>query len=598
MKSLKLNIQFTFFVIIGFFALLAVLLGFYEVKYNIIQRAQRQVLSDLRVARWAYDTEIERIRFAFNLVSPDENLEVLKRKIGLDYLYIVKKEDRKNVVSEVVRAAFKGVPVAGTRIIGEDELKRMGPGLYKKAAISIKSTPKSRATQKRILESAMAVGYAKPIFDERGEVKSVMYGGKIINRDFPLVDKIRDFVFENKLYGKKPIGTVTIFLDDVRIATNVLDTKGERAIGTRVSESVYKKVVEEGRLWLDRAFVVTDWYLTAYEPIRNIDGKVIGILYVGTLEKPFLDMQRNIFLVFLAIVILSSGLAALFSIVLARGVTKPLTRFLMATNRLSKGDLDHRIEELDGNIGELHLLADSFNEMATRLKDREKSYLDLISFVAHELKAILASTMLNAYTVRDGFLGMVNFKQRKALDSVVRNLDYFSSTVKNFLELSRIEKGEMNLNLAEVNLKEDIFDAAVDSFIKQAEENEITITDEIPVHVKIKADRDLLLIAANNLVGNAVKYGIRGGKILIKCSCMDKNVRVEVYGDGKPIDDAQKSMLFKKFSRLDTPETKKVRGTGLGLFITKEIIERHKGKIWVEAKSNGNSFIFEINKEG
>ena len=72
------------------------------------------------------------------------------------------------------------------------------------------------------------------------------------------------------MYKGKDIGTATIFQDDVRISTNVLTEQGTRAIGTRVAEDVYNLVVENGLPWVDRAYVVNDWYITAYEPIRNI----------------------------------------------------------------------------------------------------------------------------------------------------------------------------------------------------------------------------------------------------------------------------------------------------------------------------------------
>jgi signal transduction histidine kinase len=609
-RNLKTDILFSFFAVIGIFAVFTVVFAFYEIKHNIIQKAQRQIKNDLKIGRWVYDSEIEKIRMAFSLVGPLNDLEKLKEKIGLDYLYVIDARDKGKVKSEIVLKAFTGVPVAGTRLIGKEELKEMGGKFYEQAAIALKETPKAKATSRKISEIAMAAGYAKPLMNNKGEVQSVMYGGRILNRDFGLVDKIRDSVFENQLYDSKPIGTVTIFLDDVRIATNVLDREGKRALGTRVSETVYKKVVGEGLSWMDRAFVVTDWYLTAYEPIKNIRGEVIGILYVGTLEKPFQDMIRKMFFFFLGIVIFATILAAILAFILADAITKPLAMLLEATGRISGGDLDYRIKTLGTRVRELNVLASSFDHMADKLVAREKSlkiineklevlnksYLDLISFVAHELKGILSSAILSAYTVRDGFLGMINFKQRKTLDSVVRNLDYFSSTVINFLDLSRIEKGELIVRKRELLLKEDVFDTAVDAFLKRAEEKSIKLVDRIAPGLKGEADTDLLRIVAHNLIGNAVKYGREGGSIVVAAENEGTRWRVEVYGDGNPIGPQQKERLFKKFSRLDTPETNKAHGTGLGLFIAKEIIEKHGGKIWLETRESGNAFIFEIER--
>jgi signal transduction histidine kinase len=236
------------------------------------------------------------------------------------------------------------------------------------------------------------------------------------------------------------------------------------------------------------------------------------------------------------------------------------------------------------------------NAANEKLAALNKSYLDLIGFVAHELKGILASTILNAYSVRDGFLGMVNFKQRKALDSITRGLDYLTATVQKFLSLSRIEKGELDYNPKSLALNGDVFVPGVEALARSALEKQIIVTNNIDPALTLNGDADLLQIAANNLVGNAIKYGEAGGKVEIIGQGLDGKVRVEVYNDGRPLTAEQIDRLFKKFSRLDTPETRKAKGTGLGLFITKEIVERHGGRIWIEPRAGGNSFIFEIER--
>jgi hypothetical protein len=107
----------------------------------------------------------------------------------------------------------------------------------------------------------------------------------VLNGNIPLVLGIQLNLFGEDLYGAKPFGTVTVFCRDIRIATTVLGPEGNIAIGTRVSAAVRQKVLEQGEVWLRRAFVVDEWYLSAYEPIRDPLGENIGILYVGVLER-------------------------------------------------------------------------------------------------------------------------------------------------------------------------------------------------------------------------------------------------------------------------------------------------------------------------
>ena len=124
----------------------------------------------------------------------------------------------------------------------------------------------------------------------------------------------------------------------------------------------------------------------------------------------------------------------------------------------------------------------------------------------------------------------------------------------------------------------------------------LKIANEIGPELVVNADADLMQIVANNLVSNAIKYSPDAGKIRISARQIDGMVEVDVYNDSTPMSEEQRAKLFQKFSRLDNPETKKVKGTGLGLYITKQIIERHGGSIAVEPREHGNSFVFEIER--
>lgn len=605
--TLKQKIISSFLAVIFVMSFFIALFRIYVIKINIIERAQNEVKNNLKAARTVYANEIDKIKLAFSVAGRTADLSGLKEKIGLDYLYVITPEEQGRTKSEIVARAFLGNPTGGTRIIEPLELAQMDRLLPEKVRVTVRQTPLARPTSKKELRAAMALEYAMPLADKAGKVNAVMYGGSFINNNFRLVDTIHDLVFENRMYDQKPVGTVTIFQDDVRISTNVLDAGGKRAVGTQVSEKVYDTVVKQDKIWVDRAFVVTDWYLTAYEPIKDVKGNTIGILYVGILEKPFNMMTRNVLLGFLAIILFVVTLAVILAFLLAASISKPLTGMVDATSKISSGDLNHTIKQ-ETSIRELDQLALAFNRMVSALNERDKSlkvsndklaalnksYLDLIGFVAHELKGILSSTILNAYTVRDGFVGMINFKQRKALDSVVRNLDYFSSTIRNFLNLSRIEKGEMSLRKTTVLLKEDIFEASIDAVSREAAEKEIQIINNLPGECSVCVDIDLLQIVTNNLIVNAIKYGIKGGSIILDAVATGARIQVEVYNDGTPLKQEDIGKLFKKFSRLATAEAKKERGTGLGLFVAREIIEQHGGTIKVEPREAGNSFIFEI----
>jgi len=638
-KKLRSRIIESFDTIIVIFSLLVVVLGYYVIKKDIIKRAQTKVNNDLNSAREIYAQELENVkniirftasRFFINDAISTQNSEILDMELGkirtsesLDILTLTDASGK--VLSRSRNPSMTGdiqssdtliskvlsseKVFAGTVIVPRQELTKEGEDLAEQANINFISTPKARRRAETRETSGMMIKAAAPVFGYDGKLSGVLYGGNLLNRNYKIVDKVKEIVYKGETYKGKDIGTVTIFQDDLRISTNVKAKGNTRAVGTRVSEEVYEHVLVKGLPWIARAFVVNDWYKTAYEPIKDIDNRIIGILYVGILEQPFTNMARNILIIFLVIVCLATILAASLEVVLTRTITRPVERMLKATRKLSAGSLGYEVDKETG-IMEFDELADSFNKMSAQLREREeslkntneklailnKTYLDLVGFVSHELKGIVATTLLNAAAVRDGLFGQINEKQKNSLESVTKSLHYFRDTVRKFLDLSRIEKGELEVNKKQVKLKEDIFDPCLETFNAEITSKKMEVTNNIDAEVKVNGDLDLLHIVANNLLGNAVKYGLEKGKIRISSESLADKVQIEVYNDSRPIREEEKDKLFKKFSRLEVSQGKKIKGTGLGLFLTKEIIIQHGGDIWVRPEENGNTFIFQIEK--
>jgi two-component system NtrC family sensor kinase len=638
-KKLRSRIVVPFDIVIVTFSLLVAVLGYYVIKNDIIKRAQTKVKNDLNSAREIYTQEVEKVKdairftanrfFINNAIATQDNetldkeLDRVRTSESLDILTLTDASgkvisrsrnpsvtgDNQASVRLVSKVLISSEIVSGTVIVPRAELVKEGEDLAEQANISFIPTPKAMKRTETRETSGMMIKTAAPVFGYDGKISGVLYGGNLLNRNYKIVDKVKEIVYKGETYKGKDIGTATIFQDDLRISTNVRAKDGSRAVGTRVSEEVYEQVIVKGLPWSARAFVVNDWYKTAYEPIRDTDDRIVGILYVGILEQPFTSMTRNILILFLVIVCVATALAASLEIVLTGTISRPVERMLKATRELSSGKLGYEVDKETG-IMEFDELADSFNKMSAQLQDREeslkkineelailnKTYLDLVGFVSHELKGIVAATILNAAAVRDGLFGQINEKQKHALESVTKSLHYFKETVRKFLDLSRIEKGELEVKKTQISLKEDVFDPCLETYNAEIADKQMVVTNNIAAEIKVNGDLDLLHIVANNLIGNAVKYGLEKGKITLKSKDIKNKVQIEVYNDSRPIREEEKEKLFKKFSRLDDSKEKKIKGTGLGLFLTKEIITKHGGDIWVRPEENGNSFIFQIEK--
>lgn len=636
-RPLKIQILISQLLVVVLLSTSFAIAGVYFIKKDVLDKAQDKVKHDLNVAREVYRQELRNIEHIIRLSAQryfirdaistndikliENELEKIRKAESLDILTLTDKSGKvifrarnpqiagdSQALNNLVKSVLaEQKTFSATEIVPKEELLKEGQELVNQAYIEYVQTPRAKQSDANSLSSAMCVKAAAPVLDMENNLIGVLYGGILLNRNYEIVDKVKEIVFQGLQYKGKDVGTVTIFQEDVRISTNVTNAQGNRAIGTRVSEEVYNRVLVKAEPWDDKAFVVKDWYKTAYEPIRDIEKNVIGMLYVGTLEQPFNDIARNSFLMFALIISGATALAVAVSFIIDADISRHVRSMFTATDKLARGELGHMIETATG-ITELNALAKSFNEMSNQLNERDKSlklsnemltelnkrYIDLIGFVSHELKGSVAVIIMNVCSVRDEVFGQINEQQRKALDGGIRSLDYLTATVKIFLSLGRIEKGELTAKKTLIELKKDVFDAVVTSLTPTAEKKNITVINDIDSSLRLDADPELLQIVANNLISNAIKYGSDYGNVIVTSSRHNGRVRVEVYNDSEPIKEEQKEKLFKRFSRLENAATKNVKGTGLGLFITKQIIEKHNGTIWVEPKEKGNSFIFEL----
>ena len=184
---------------------------------------------------------------------------------------------------------------------------------------------------------------AVPVLDNSGDLIGVVYAGVLLNRNYDVVDEVKKTVFQGVVYNNKDIGTSTIFQDDVRISTNVYNDDGSRAMGTRIAEDVYKHVVVNGEQYVGRAYVVNDWYLSAYEPIRNLAGDIVGILYVGILEQKYTDIKNRTTLIFSGIALAGAILSIFITLFISRSIHTSVGNLVAASKQLTHGDLQTKV---------------------------------------------------------------------------------------------------------------------------------------------------------------------------------------------------------------------------------------------------------------
>jgi hypothetical protein len=204
--TLKTWLLGSFFSIIALIALLILLISVTIIRREFIDRAQTQVVNDLKVARMLYHEELEIMQGAFSLLDDPGQAERIRERLKLDYVRVARPGE--TPAGEIAaRALTTGEAVQGSRLIEAAELLSWDTTMLARIEVPIAETPKSRPRTREVVDRALAIECAQPLRDDHGRVTAVVYGGRILNRNNALVDRIRDFVFDDRVVKGAPGST-------------------------------------------------------------------------------------------------------------------------------------------------------------------------------------------------------------------------------------------------------------------------------------------------------------------------------------------------------------------------------------------------------
>ena len=215
---------------------------------------------------------------------------------------------------------------------------------------------------------------------------------------------------------------------------------------------------------------------------------------------------------------------------------------------------------------------------------QQRNMLDLMAIVSHELKSPLSSLHTTASTLYKGYFGKLSPDQMKILESIIRNCEYLEDIIRNYLDLSKMELEQLGAFMEEIDFIKDVVEEILNLPEVADSGKKIKIALDLKAEVKIKGDPRLLKILVRNLINNAIKYGYEGTEIKLCLEKKDREMIFSVYNEGVGIKPEDGQRLFRKFERLKQPGTEGVKGSGLGLYICKKIVESHKGRIWFESE--------------
>ena len=496
---------------------------------------------------------------------------------------------------------------ASIEVLGPDQLARLGRGLRERAAVPLLPTAGAAPTDRTREDRALVMLARHPVRAPDGRLLGHLQGGVLLNHNLRFIDHVNAIVYPDDSLPFGSEGTVTIFLDDVRVSTNVrlfVGRDGTRALGTRVSQAVRDAVLGRGQTWLDRAFVVNDWYVSGYRPLHDGAGARVGMLYVGYLDRPFVALKyavlTTIGVAFLAVM----AIAALISLRWARGIFRPLEGMARTMRQVKAGALQARVgaveraDEIGQLAGDLDGLLDTIDEN-TRALQRWNTELDakvaertrelegakhqlvrseklatigqLTASIAHEVNNPIAVIQSNLDLVRQLLAPEVATAVRPELRTIDEQIERMRLIVTQLLQFAR--PGEY-AGYVEAVPPAAVLDECVMLVSHQLDRTRITVEREFASDRCAAVNRRELQQVLVNLLVNAIQAMPDGGVLTLGShDSEDGGVAISVADTGPGLSPEVLGSLFQPF------ETHRKDGTGLGLWISRGIVERYGGDI-------------------
>lgn len=310
------------------------------------------------------------------------------------------------------------------------------------------------------------------------------------------------------------------------------------------------------------------------------------------------QMRADLFTNFRAAVteaLLVSTIAALISAILvslfvSQRVVTPIRQMMKASRHIANGHYRERVMVVSDD--ELGRLAQSFNQMAASLEQTEAMRRELIGNVAHELRTPLSTIKGYMEGLMDGVLP----PEPTTYQQVYREADRLQRLVSDLQELSRVEAGAFELDCQSVNMAE-LTQHIAARLRPQFEEKGVNLKVDLPSDSpRVQADEDSINQVLINLIGNALQYTPTGGTVTVTVEKHPPELWITVSDTGIGIAAEHLPHLFTRFYRVDKSRSRAGGGSGIGLTITKHLIEAQGGRIWAESDGvdQGSTFGFAL----
>lgn len=507
--------------------------------------------------------------------------------------------------------------LARVELLEGAQFERIAPELIARVAVHLVPTLNAAPSDRTTEDRAMVMVAMTPVLALDGRPLALLRGGVLLNRNLAFIDHINEIVYPEGSLPFGSQGTATLFLEDVRISTNVRLfgwEGGQRAIGTRVSQVVRDAVLGRGETWLDRAFVVNDWYVSAYQPLTNAAGRRVGMLYVGYLDSPFQRVKFNMLLGVGGVMLVLMALAMVLALAWAHRIYSPIERMTSTMQAFEAGDRAARARVADtaDEVGQLamHLdqlldtiddhtqaLQSSHDELDRKVVDRTRELQSaqaqlikseklaaigqIAAGIAHEVNNPIAVIQGNLDLVRET-LGPKAKPVRAELKLVDEQIERMRLIVTQLLQYAR--PGEYAGYVEPIDTEQAITDSLV--LVQHLlSRTHITVRRDGRATRRALINRQELQQVLINLIVNAIQAMPAGGTLTLTTrdsgDAPDAQVEIDIADTGPGFPASTDGARFRPFV------TTKKEGTGLGLWISRSLVERYGGDIRASNRTDG-----------
>lgn len=518
-------------------------------------------------------------------------------------------------------------------VLEPEDLAALAPHLMPRLRIPLVATRNAAPATREAEHRAMVMLSTYPVLDANGRAIAMLAGGLLLNQNLDFIDHINRIVYPEGSLPFGSQGTATLFMDDVRITTNVRLFQDQRAIGTRVSQTVRDAVLGQGQTWLDRAFVVNDWYVSAYEPLLDAREQRIGMLYVGYLEAPFRLVRYAMLAAMALIFLVVMALSAWFSLRWARSIFQPVEQMNRTMQLVEEGQPHARVgplparDELGALAGHLDQLLDVIDDktealqrwgeeldhkVAERTQELEASNASLqlaqqqlvkseklaaigqlTASIAHEINNPIAVTQGNLDLMRET-LGDASAPVRSELKLLDEQVERMRIIVTQLLQYARPTEYAGYVETLDLNRTMEDCLVLVGHLLAQTS---IAVERDFKATRRVGCNRQELQQVIINLMINAIQAMPQGGELRLMTR--------DWWPEGNESGDASGAMLVVQDSgaglspdvrdRLFRPFfTTKNDGNGLGLWISQGLVERYGGGISADNRSDASGASFTV----